>query len=439
MSAQQFADDQSLGMASERPLSEIILDMVEHQGEWSDIHLEAGQPLMLRRGANEWEPGCDGDGKPILVSMSQMHALLNAMYEEGEETSVLFDKEGKSKTPEWELQLKREMSLHPAHYLAREPNVIARLRCSVQRQGMGDGLAIVLRLLRDVPKDMAELGLPPQIRKLTTAPSGLILVTGPTGSGKSTTIAAMIDHINSTRRANIVLIEDPVEFVHERKLSIINQREVGVDVASYAAGVRDALRFVPDVIVIGEIRDAETAAAALRAGESGHLVLATMHAPTACAAIRTMRNLLKSPTDGIALSNALRGVVAQALLRGAEGTKHRHLAYEVLHCLEPSVRESIADADPAALDKTERALREGELGGESIPMQRILLELVKTNKVLPRIAATAAHDEALRKELLVYEASNRPSGLSAPGIGQRGVGPFNAHATMVFTAQGVKK
>ncbi|CAN7741938.1 type IV pilus twitching motility protein PilT [Acidovorax sp. LjRoot118] len=426
--------------AADRNLSEIILDMVEFQREWSDIHVECDQPLMLRKGANEWDVALDQAGNPIQISMGQIHGFLNGIFED-EESPVLLDGGGKEKQPEWRARLKKDNSLHPALFLARDSGVTARLRCSVQRQGMGSDISIVIRHLRDVPKDMGELGLPLQLRKLATAPAGLLLVTGPTGSGKSTTVAAIIDLINSTRRANIVTVEDPVEFVHERKLSIINQREVGTDVASYADGVRDALRFVPDVIVIGEIRDSETALAAVRAGESGHLVLATLHAPTTIAAIRTMSNLIRTPTDGIALSNALLGVVAQALLRGTNsGGKHKHLAYELLHCLDSKVRDAIANSrDPGALDRVEEQLRTGDLGGEHIPMNRVLTELVAGGKVPARIAATASHHSEDRLKLLKMEAQE---GLAGPkpekGRSSFAGQPFNSTATMVFTAQPAK-
>lgn len=417
---------------AQRPLSEIILDMVERQSGWTDMHVESGQRLMLRKGGNEWEDGLDLNGEPIMITKAMIVAFLNGIYHADE--SPLLLSESREVIPSWVEKLRIENSLHPAQFLSRggndgTPVVMARIRCSVQRQQMGESMAIVIRHLHDVPKNTHELGLPPQLRKMATAPAGLILITGPTGSGKSTTIAAIVNEINETRRANIVTIEDPIEFVHERKKSIINQREIGIDVDSYAAGVRDALRFVPDVIVLGEIRDAETAAAALRAGESGHLVLATMHAPTCFAAIRSMLTLISdSSDDGIALSNALVGVVAQALLRGTSEKKHKHLAYEVLHCVDKKVRDAIISRN---LDSAEALLASNSLGAESIPMISVLTRMVKEGLVVPRIAATAAHDSNERQELLHME-STMPS---LPGEKKTG---FDATSTMVFYASAKK-
>lgn len=417
---------------AQRPLSEIILDMVELHSGWTDMHVESGQNLMLRKGGNEWEDGLDRNGSTILITRPMIIAFLNGIYDA--EESPLLVRGTQEVTPSWHEKFRTENSLHPAQFLSRggetpdSPLVIARIRCSVQRQQMGESMAIVIRHLHDVPKNTAELGLPPQVRKMATAPAGLILITGPTGSGKSTTIAAIVNEINESRRANIVTIEDPIEFVHERKKSIINQREIGIDVESYAAGVRDALRFVPDVIVLGEIRDAETAVAALRAGESGHLVLATMHAPTCFAAIRSMLTFIAGSTDGLALSNALVGVVAQALVRSQSEGKHKHLAYEVLHCVETKVRDAISARN---LDAAEAALASNTLGAESISMFSVLQRMVKDGLVAPRIAATAAHDTNARQELLRMENI-------VPQVNEGKKGGFDGTSTMVFFA-GSKK
>lgn len=189
----------------------------------------------------------------------------------------------------WETEFREAGSLHPATVLYTmgddgTPSTY-RVRCTIQRQSMGESIGLVIRALHGVPESIMSLGLPLQVnRMISTSTNGLIVVTGPTGSGKSTSMAAMIEEINSSRSNNILTIEDPIEFEFERKRSIINQRELYVDaMPSFESGVRDALRFVPDVIMVGEIRDEQTMRAVLRAAESGHLVLTSMHAPTAVA------------------------------------------------------------------------------------------------------------------------------------------------------------
>ena len=138
-------------------------------------------------------------------------------------------------------------------------------------------LAATIRLLNNRIPVLEELGLPPVLRRLADEPRGLILVTGPTGSGKSTTLASMIDYINSTRAEHILTIEDPIEYVYQQKHSVIHQREVGEDVCDFASALRSALREDPDVILVGEMRDYETISAAVTAAETGHLVLSTLH------------------------------------------------------------------------------------------------------------------------------------------------------------------
>jgi Tfp pilus assembly pilus retraction ATPase PilT len=197
---------------------------------------------------------------------------------------------------------------------------------------------------------------------------GMIIVTGPTGSGKSTTLAAMIGALNRTRYGNIITIEDPVEYVHVRDKCIINQREIGVDVNSFADGVHDALRFVPDVVLIGEIRDAETMKQAVRATESGHLVLASMHAPTPVSAIRKMLAYLSdSQGDMQSLPYLLVSVIAQALVRDKSGSGKNHLASAYLDCTQETVVRAIAesasgaDASHQRLATLEKQLVTGEV------------------------------------------------------------------------------
>jgi twitching motility protein PilT len=217
---------------------------------------------------------------------------------------------------------------------------IGRFRVNVYRQR--GSLAIVMRFIpTDIPS-MESLGLPmPVTRDLAEKQYGLVLVVGAAGNGKSTSIASMVAHLNATRALHIVTVEDPIEFLHQDALSSISQREVGLDTASFAAALRAALRQDPDVIFVGEIRDEETVEITLKAGETGHLVLATLHTSDA---VRTVNRLLAmmggEPADNrVRIASCLQGIIAQRLLPRADGTGVL-LASEVLVASQ-SVRESI--------------------------------------------------------------------------------------------------
>ena len=205
-------------------------------------------------------------------------------------------------------------------------------------------MTIAIRAVTQPDKDFEQLGLPPALNGLCAEPRGLILVTGPTGSGKSTTLAAMIDRINATRRVNIITIEDPIEVEHTDKLSLISQREVGSDTGSFGEALRRVLRQDPDVILIGEMRDADTIDAALKAAETGHLVLSTLHTLDAA---ETINRILDSFTADhqaqvrALLAGTLRAIVSQRLVRGANGG--RMPAVEILINTERAT-ERIADA-----------------------------------------------------------------------------------------------
>jgi len=189
-------------------------------------------------------------------------------------------------------------------------------------------------VFRQIPSKILtldQLGMPPVLKKLADFPKGLVLVTGPTGSGKSTTLAAMIDYIKQTRRLHIVTLEDPIEFVHESANALVNQREVGGHTTSFARALRAALREDPDVVLVGEMRDAETIALALETANTGHLVLATLHTNSAMSAIDRIVDQFpadRQPQVRSTLSDVLRGVVAQTLCKKVGGG--RVAALEVL-------------------------------------------------------------------------------------------------------------
>src|SRR6476659_2528851 len=205
----------------------------------------------------------------------------------------------------------------------------------------------VSMVIRQIPfsiKTFEELGLPDVIRKMAERPRGLVLVTGPTGSGKSTTLAAMIDKINKERRGHIITVEDPIEFIHRHQGCIVNQREVGTDTKSFQASLKYALRQDPDVILIGEMRDLDTIQAALTISETGHLAFATLHTNSAAEAINRIIDVFPSHQQSqvrAQLAFVLEGIITQTLLPKAKG-RGRAMAAEIL-VVTPAVRALIRD------------------------------------------------------------------------------------------------
>ena len=207
-------------------------------------------------------------------------------------------------------------------------------------------VAAVFRRVRPNPGSAEELGLPSVICELAAEQRGLVLVTGPTGSGKTTTLATMIDYINTTRPCHIVTIEDPIEYLHPDKVASVDQREVGFDTNTFATAMRVVLRQDPDVILVGEMRDPETAAAALAAAETGHLVLSTLHTIDATETISRVVDFFPPHQQAqirMSLAGALKGTVAQRLVRRADGTG-RLPALEIM-VVNGRIRQCIADPD----------------------------------------------------------------------------------------------
>jgi twitching motility protein PilT len=207
---------------------------------------------------------------------------------------------------------------------------LARFRVNVYFQRGSVGAAF--RLIPEAIKTLEELGLPPSLHQLAEKPRGLVLVTGPTGSGKSTTLASLIDEVNRTRAEHILTIEDPIEFVHRHKRCVVNQREIGVDTPSFAEGLRAGLRQDPDVILVGEMRDLETIATALTAAETGHLVLGTLHTQSASSTVDRIIDVFPPAQQEqvrMQIAGSLQGIITQALLPSASGTG-RVAALEIL-------------------------------------------------------------------------------------------------------------
>lgn len=279
-----------------------LFKMMVSQGA-SDLHLSAGSPPSLRL-----------HGEIVTL---EMPALTNEQVQ-FLVFEILTDKYRKNFVDNWELDCSYSLEN------------VGRFRCNVfmQRRGMG----AVFRVIPEKIKSLQELDLPSSILDLINVGKGLVCVTGPTGSGKSTTLAAIIDHINANEKLHILTIEDPIEFVHPNKKCLVNQREVHGHTKSFANALRAALREDPDIILIGEMRDLETIQLALTAAETGHLVFGTLHTNNAHKTIDRIIDVFPEEQQAqirVMLSESLRGVIAQALL-GREDKPGRVAAVEVL-------------------------------------------------------------------------------------------------------------
>jgi twitching motility protein PilT len=267
----------------------------------------------------------------------------------------------------------REFAQHHEADFGHTVAGVGRFRINVYRQRGAVGLAI--RRVRSEVPTFEELLLPPVMRTLSDSARGLMLLTGPTGTGKTTSIASMIGYINRTRRAHIVTIEDPIEVVHEDDLSIVEQREIGLDTDSYAAALKHVIRQDPDVIFVGEIRDPESALSAIQAAETGHLVISTLHTIDATETINRILDLFPPSQQQEVRSSfagALRGIVSQRLAPRADG-KGRVPAVEVL-VATGRVYDRILDPD--ATDEIKDIIADGEYYGMQT-FDQALVKLVR--------------------------------------------------------------
>jgi twitching motility protein PilT len=275
-----------------RDLVSEVLDLVNSDQVFSDIHIQQDAPLRIKT-PREWRTVGSG---PVLVE--DMHELL---------TSISAD---------WESRI-RNGAIDQPIVLTK-----SRLRCNVYRTGGGRNISVAIRRLPLVPLSLEQTGLPMYIKSMAEASKGLVLVTGSTGAGKTTSVAALLDYLNETRSSHIVTIEQPIEYVLPVKRSIVSQKEVGYDVESFSTGLREALRQRPEVIMVGEVRDAETAETVMHAAESGHLVFATLHTASATGAINKLLSFFapdRRANCAAALAESLVGVVCQRLVPSDSG------------------------------------------------------------------------------------------------------------------------
>jgi twitching motility protein PilT len=329
------------------------------QRQASDLHLTAGAAPMIRD-KGKVEPM---EGFPVLTAQQTREVVFGILSED---------------------QRKRFEIARQLDFAYAIPNVARfRVNCYMQR----GSVSAAFRLVPQGVPSLDDLGVPAVLREFTRKPRGFVLVTGPTGSGKSTTLAAMIDVINRERQDHILTIEDPIEFLHQHKRSIVNQREVGSDAENFALGLRAALRQDPDVILVGEMRDMETISTALTAAETGHLVFATLHTQSTAQTVDRIIDVFPPEQQQqvrTQLSVALQGIVTQQLLPTADG-QGRVVACEVL-VPNPAVRNLIREA------KTHQIYSAIQTAG-AIGMQTMdadLVRLVRAGRISTELAEQRA-------------------------------------------------
>jgi twitching motility protein PilT len=291
---------------------------------------------------------------------------------------------------------------------------IARFRCNVFNQR--GAVAAVYRVIPELIKSFDELGLPPVIATLADRPRGLVLVTGPTGSGKSTTLAAMIDKINTERREHILTIEDPIEYIHMHKGCLVNQREVHSDTHGFAAALRAALREDPDIVLIGELRDLETIESALRVAETGHLTFATLHTNSAAQTINRVIDVFPAHQQGqirTQLSLVLEGIVCQTLIPRADG-QGRVVGLEIM-VPTPAIRNLIRD------DKVHQIYSTMQTGQEKLGMQT-MNQCLATLYHRRLITFEAAMEKSSLKDELEQMISRGVGVVAGAGMGRAGAG-----------------
>ena len=284
---------------------------------------------------------------------------------------------------------------------AYELEGVARYRANFFRQNRG-----ISAVFREIPQTICtveDLGLPPMLSELALLPKGLVLVTGPTGSGKSTTLAALVDHANANRRDHIITIEDPIEFVHESKQCLVNQREIGRDSRTFGTALRAALREDPDILLVGEMRDLETISLALEAAETGHLVFATLHTISAPKTIDRIIEVFPASEQAqvrTSLSESVQAILAQTLFRRAD-RKGRVPALEVLLGV-PAVRNMIRENKTFQLSNVLQTHRHIGMQTMDDDIERLLGQRL----IAPEAALNQAQDKARIREVIRQQGTH---------------------------------
>lgn len=326
----------------------------------SDIHLAPGSPVMFRIDG-ELVPASDEKIKPFEIE-EMIEPLL---------------------TEEQKAELKENGELDFAYSIAG----FHRVRFNVFRQR--GTYAVALRILSFEIPEAKKLGIPPSVVDLTNRKRGLVLVTGPTGSGKSTTLASLIHIISETYAKTIITLEDPIEYLHSHEKSIVNQREVGIDTQSYAGALRAALREDPDIILVGEMRDLDTIATAVTAAETGHLVLSTLHTIGAVPTIERIIDVFPMNQQAqirLQLATLLEAIISQQLLPTAD-RKGRVAAFEIMYA-NSAVRNLIREAKPHQIPSIIQTNKQSGM----MMMDDALYELYRTNQITAEDAMTFAQD-----------------------------------------------
>ena len=363
-------------MIAETGLNDYLMDALDAGA--SDLHITVGLPPMIR---------VDGQVKPLDYGILQGNATREAVY------GILSEDQRRRLENDWELDFGYSL---PGG---------ARFRVNVYFQKGSIGAAF--RTIPQEVKDLDELGLPRSVEEMTGRPRGLILVTGPTGSGKSTTLASMIDKINAGRREHIMSVEDPIEFLHQHKQCIVNQREVNQDTKSFAEALKHVLRQDPDVILVGEMRDLETISLAVTAAETGHLVFGTLHTQDAPQTIDRVIDVFPAHQQAqirTQLANVLQGVITQTLIPRRESG--RAVACEVL-VPTPGIRNLIREG------KNHQIYSAMQTGGKfgMQTMDAALVELVRRNVISYEEAIKRARDPEELNRLAGVSREDSSSGI----------------------------